>query len=223
MWVNTRRRNVALRDVVLLCMRRHANSSPVCALLSATCMFWSTRARGWLLSLYPPQSSFLHRAYSWPARTLFCLRLDDLLPTELVLVVHVCFETSVVVCSPPTPASVCHVPTSFGLPPSCSFVAVVLPSFDDGGGRLGRRCRHRCCRVIFLCLFLQVDKDGNVQRTASTFRSTVAPNDPVHTPGAWVRSKSEFGDRVSLDDPHFKPGELGGGPFSSPCPPWVRK
>lgn len=52
----------------------------------------------------------------------------------------------------------------------------------------------------------QVDKDGNVKRTASTFRKSVSPADPLHKPGAWLRSASEMRNSISPVDPLHMPG-----------------
>ncbi|CAM9382986.1 unnamed protein product [Pylaiella littoralis] len=51
----------------------------------------------------------------------------------------------------------------------------------------------------------EVDKDGNVKRTESTFRGTVGPAEPVHKPGAFVRSSSQFRATVSPDDSVYRP------------------
>ncbi|CAN0220956.1 unnamed protein product [Ascophyllum nodosum] len=51
----------------------------------------------------------------------------------------------------------------------------------------------------------EVDKDGNLKREASTFRDTIAADNPAHTPGAFVRTPSDFRNSVCREDPTFTP------------------
>lgn len=74
------------------------------------------------------------------------------------------------------------------------------------GAPIFPRCPFLSRRFVFLGVFRQIDKDGNVKRTASTFRNTVGPSDPVHKPGAWSRSSAEIRNNISPADPVYKPG-----------------
>lgn len=78
---------------------------------------------------------------------------------------------------------------------------------DSSSCPVSRR-RSFLSSILLLWLGFQVDKEGNLKRAESTFRSTVSDaDDSVHRPGAFVRSSSEFRNSVSPDDPTFQPGE----------------